>query len=183
MGEVNKLLLPWNHATIIRHSVEVCTQSHADEVLVVLGHQSLKVKNALQSLDVKFVDNPIFEKGMLSSIQVGIMEISPESEGWMIFLGDQPKLSLSLVNRLIEQFRKHYGSEKDLIVLPVCDGIRRNPVIFSKTFKQRLLDHQGEGGKALIESHRDSMIEVAVDDANLFEDVDTPQEYDLLKPE
>ncbi|MDP6730481.1 MAG: hypothetical protein QF675_10910, partial [SAR324 cluster bacterium] len=64
-----------------------------------------------------------------------------------------------------------------------CDGIRRNPVIFSKTFKQRLLDHQGEGGKALIESHRDSMIEVAVDDANMFEDVDTSQEYNLLKPE
>jgi len=35
----------------------------------------------------------------------------------------------------------------------------------------------------LIESHRDSMIEVAVDDANMFEDVDTPQEYNLLKPE
>lgn len=149
---------------------------------MVLGHQSLKVKNALQSLDVKFVENRIFEKGMLSSIQAGIMEVSLESEGWMIFLGDQPKLSLNLLNRLIDQFRKHFCSEKDLIVLPICDGIRRNPVIFSKTFKQRFIAHQGEGGNALIESHRDSMVEVAVDDANLFEDVDTPQEYNLLKP-
>ena len=183
MGQTNKLLLPWKISSIIRNSVETCIQSDTHEVIVVLGHQSAEIRNELNPLEVFFVENPSFESGMLSSIQAAIPKVSSKSAGWMVFLGDQPKIPQNLVNHLIEQFQKHHEAEKDLIVLPVCAGIRRNPVIFSRSFNQRMIAHQGEGGKALIESHRGSMIEVAFDDANLFEDIDTPQEYNLLKPE
>ena len=86
------------------------------------------------------------------------------------------------MNHLIEQFQKHYEAEKDLIVLPVCAGIRRNPVIFSRSFNQRMMAHQGEGGKAMIDAHQDSLLEVEVEDVTLFEDIDTEEDYDLLKP-
>jgi len=182
MGTSNKLLLQWKNSTLIEQTTRVCTQSIADEFLVVLGYESAQVRSELDSLDVKFIENPIFEKGMLTSIQAGVQEISSESNGFMVFLGDQPKLPLSLLNQLIEQFQNDYDAEKDLIVLPVCNGIRRNPVLFSMSFKERMLTLQGEGGKVLIESNLNAIVEVNVDDENLFQDIDTVQEYHSLKP-
>lgn len=182
MGETNKLLLPWKKSSIIRNSIETCIQSDADEVIVVLGHQSAEIRNELNPLEVCFVENPSFESGMLSSIQAAIPKVSSKSAGWMVFLGDQPKIPQNLVNQLIEQFQKHHEAEKDLIVLPVCAGIRRNPVIFSRSFNQRMMAHQGEGGKAMIDAHQDSVLEVEVEDVTLFEDIDTEEDYDLLKP-
>ena len=45
-----------------------------------------------------------------------------------------------------------------------------------------MIAHQGEGGKAMIDAHQDSLLEVEVDDVTLFEDIDTEEDYDLLKP-
>ena len=45
-----------------------------------------------------------------------------------------------------------------------------------------MIAHQGEGGKAMIDAHLDSLLEVEVDDVTLFEDIDTEEDYDLLKP-
>ena len=36
-----------------------------------------------------------------------------------------------------------------------------------------MMAHQGEGGKAMIEAHQDSLLEVEVEDVTLFEDIDT----------
>ena len=79
MGGSNKLLLPWKNSTLIQHAVEVCMESCADKVLVVLGHHSSRIKNALWSCQVQFVVNPLYEQGMLTSIQAGIRGASPES--------------------------------------------------------------------------------------------------------
>ena len=107
MGETNKLLLPWKISSIIKNSVETCIQSNTHEVIVVLGHQSADIRNELNPLEVCFVENPSFESGMLSSIQAAIPNVSKKSAGWMVFLGDQPKIPQNLVNQLIEQFKKN----------------------------------------------------------------------------
>ena len=108
MGETNKLLLPWKISSIIKNSVETCIQSDTHEVIVVLGHQSAEIRNELNPLEVCFVENPSFESGMLSSIQAAISKVSSKSAGWMVFLGDQPKIPQNLVNQLIEQFQKYH---------------------------------------------------------------------------
>ena len=64
----------------------------------------------------------------------------------MVFLGDQPKIPQNLVNHLIEQFQKHHEAEKDLIVLPVCADSKKSCDLF-QSFNQRMMAHQGEGGK------------------------------------
>ncbi len=181
MGGSNKLLLPWKNSTLIQHAVEVCMESCADEVLVVLGHHSSRIKNALWSCPVQFVENPLYEQGMLTSIQAGIRGASPESEGWIIFLSDQPRMSVSLLNELIESFRMHHHLEKDLIVLPVCDGIRRNPVLFSRSFRERLLNHRGDRARELVRTHENCIIEIGAEPVEMFEDVDTLDEYEILK--
>ena len=181
MGGSNKLLLPWKNSTLIQHAVEVCIESCADEVLVVLGHHSYRIKNALWSCPVQFVVNPLYEQGMLTSIQAGIRGASPESDGWIIFLSDQPGISVSLLNQLIESFLMHHRPEKDLIVLPVCGGIHRNPVLFSRSFKERLLNHRGEGAKKIVRTHKNCIIEVETELAEMFGDVDTPNDYENLK--
>mgnify|MGYP006215868701 FL=1 len=34
----------------------------------------------------------------------------------------------------------------------------------------------------MIDAHQDSVLEVEVEDVTLFEDIDTEEDYDLLKP-
>ena len=151
------------------------------EVIVVLGHQSAEIRNELNPLEVCFVENPSFESGMLSSIQAAIPKVSSKSAGWMVLFGRPAQNSSEPRESPDRAIPKHYEAEKDLIVLPVCAGIRRNPDLF-QVFQQRMMAHQGEGGKAMIDAHQDSLLEVEVEDVTLFEDIDTEEDYDLLKP-
>ena len=59
----------------------------------------------------------------------------------MICLGDMPLISAPLINRLMEAFAPDRGS---LIVVPVSEGRRGNPVLWSRRFFSELMALDGD---------------------------------------
>jgi molybdenum cofactor cytidylyltransferase len=148
-------------------------------VIVVTGHQAEQVEQALQGLDVKFVRNPEFAEGLATSVKAGISAVPPDADGAVICLGDMPLIDSHLIDRLIQAFAPDGGN---LIAVPVSDGRRGNPVLWSRRFFKELMTLDGDvGARHLIARHTEAVAEVPVDGEGAFLDIDTPQALEAAR--
>ncbi|WP_291860224.1 molybdopterin-binding/glycosyltransferase family 2 protein [Bradyrhizobium sp.] len=173
MGGPNKLLAELGGKTLVRLVTEQALASKASSVVVVTGHQAQQVEKALAGLNVKLVRNPDFAEGLASSVKSGIAAVPPDADGAVICLGDMPLISAGLIDRLIETFAPDRGN---LIAVPVSDGRRGNPVLWSRRFFNELMTLDGDiGARHLIAKHGEAVAEVPVEGHGAFLDIDTPQ--------
>ncbi|MDO8396674.1 MAG: molybdopterin-binding/glycosyltransferase family 2 protein [Bradyrhizobium sp.] len=173
MGGPNKLLAELGGKTLVRTVTEQALASKASSVVVVTGHQAGQVEQALSGLNVTFARNPDFAGGLASSVKAGIAAVPGDADGAVICLGDMPLISADLIDRLIETFAPDRGS---LIAVPVSDGRRGNPVLWSRRFFNELMTLDGDiGARHLIAKHGEAVAEVPVEGRGAFLDIDTPQ--------
>jgi molybdenum cofactor cytidylyltransferase len=173
MGGPNKLLAELGGKPLVRTVTEQALASKAQGVIVVIGHQAEQVEKALHGLKVKFVHNPDFAEGLASSVKAGIAAVPQNADGAVICLGDMPLISAHLIDRLIESFAPDHGN---LIAVPVSDGRRGNPVLWSRRFFNELMTLDGDiGARHLIAKHSEAVAEVPVEGHGAFLDIDTPQ--------
>jgi molybdenum cofactor cytidylyltransferase len=173
MGGPNKLLAELGGKTLVRIVTEQALASKAKGVIVVTGHQAAQVEKALQGLNVKFVRNPDFAQGLASSVKAGVAAVADHADGAVICLGDMPLIDAHLIDRLIEAFAPDRGN---LIAVPVSDGRRGNPVLWSRRFFNELMTLDGDiGARHLIARHSEAVAEVPVEGHGAFLDIDTPQ--------
>lgn len=179
MGGPNKLLAELGGKTLVRIVTEQALASKAQSVVVVTGHQADDVEKALRGLKVTFVRNPDFAEGLASSVKAGISAVSADAAAAVICLGDMPLISARLIDRLIEAFAPDRGN---LIAVPVSDGRRGNPVLWSRRFFNELMALDGDiGARHLIARHSEAVAEVAVDGHGAFLDIDTPQALEAAR--
>jgi molybdenum cofactor cytidylyltransferase len=179
MGGPNKLLAEIDGKPLVRIVTERALASKAKHVIVVTGHQAEMVEKALQGLDVKFVRNPDFAEGLASSVKAGVAAVPGDTDGAVICLGDMPLISAQLIDHLIEAFAPDRGN---LIAVPVSDGRRGNPVLWSRRFFNELMTLDGDiGARHLIAKHAEAVAEVAVEGHGAFLDIDTPQALEAAR--
>jgi molybdenum cofactor cytidylyltransferase len=179
MGGPNKLLAELDGRKLVRIVTEQALASKATEVIVVSGHQADLVEQALAGLKVKFVRNPDFAGGLASSVKAGIGAVPANADGALVCLGDMPLMSAQLLDRLIEAFEPDRGH---LIAVPVSDGRRGNPVLWSRRFFRELMTLDGDvGARHLIAKHAEAVAEVPVEGESAFLDIDTPQALEAAR--
>jgi len=173
MGGPNKLLAELNGKPLVRIVAEQVLASKASGVIVVTGHQADKVREALAGLQLSFVHNPAFAEGLATSVKTGIAAVPDSADGAVVCLGDMPLVEAELIDRLIAAFAPDRGS---LIAVPVSDGRRGNPVLWSRRLFAELMTLGGDiGARHLIAKHGEAVAEVPVEGASAFLDIDTPQ--------
>ncbi|MBC8258325.1 MAG: nucleotidyltransferase family protein [SAR324 cluster bacterium] len=177
MGEQNKLLLSFSGQVLIHKIVETVCNSVVDDVLVVLGYEAENIKAVLENLPVRFLENKGYEEGMTSSIQTGVRATAEVSQGLLICLADMPFVDKADLNRLVQAFTDLSKTESSLIIVPVFQGKRGNPVLFSSKFRDEILLHDGEGCRGILRKHQQSIREIEMDSEHVLLDVDTPEDY------
>ena len=177
MGRENKLLLPIKGEALIRRFVKSVCLSEVENVLVVLGYQSDKIKEVLIDQPVEFVYNPLYMSGMITSIKAGIGASSINSKGYMICLSDMPFVRTVDLNIILREFTFLRAKETELVAVPIFNGRRGNPVIFSSEFREEILRHKGDGCSGIIEKNHSNVREVYLENENIFYDIDTPEDY------
>ena len=179
MGGPNKLLAELSDKKLVRIAAEQALASKATEVVVVTGHQADLVAQALSGLNVKLVFNPDFAGGLASSVKAGVAAVPETADGALICLGDMPLIDAGLIDRLIDAFAPDRGN---LIVLPVAEGRRGNPVLWSRRFFGELMTLEGDvGARHLIAKHGEAVAEVPVEGDSAFLDIDTPQALETAR--
>jgi molybdenum cofactor cytidylyltransferase len=146
-----KALLPYQGRPFLEHLLEVTTHAKIGVRRVVLGAHAESIQKAIALKPGEVVVNEEWEKGQLSSIQAGLRSLPAGTDGMMLCLVDHPLISAGLVDGLIE----HFYETRAAAVLPVFEGRRGHPVIFSAALYGELLKAPLEvGARSVVWAHR-----------------------------
>jgi molybdenum cofactor cytidylyltransferase len=171
---VQKLLLPFGSETVIAHIVDQLTASSVDEVHVVVGCHGKQVSRELSDRPVSIVNNSNYKTGMLSSVRCGLNVIARQCKAVLVALGDQP----SVTTKLIDQMLQTFASTEKQILVPLYQGKRGHPIIFSAAFRDEILTHYDNVGlRGLLYANKDDIFELSVTASGVLSDMDYPQDY------
>lgn len=177
MGKPKQLLI-YQGTSLISHAVKIAINSTCKPVVVVLGAYKEEIKPQIDKLPVQIVENPHWKTGMSSSIRAGIVAIkesNPKLDAVIIALADQPLISETVFNRLIQS----YQETGNIIIASAYDDIVGVPALFSNILFSELINIEGDkGAKALMGKYRDEVLAIEVAEAAI--DIDTQDDYDKL---
>jgi len=167
----NKLLHTVGGKPMVRCVSETALAAGLDPVVVVTGFGAEKIRAALAGLDVAFVHNDDFARGMGGSIGRGVAALPPDAAAAVILLGDMPEIAPATIKALIGAFDAAAGKD---ICVPVAEGRRGNPVLFGRAHFGALgAIHGDRGGKGIVAANPSRVVEVAVADPGVLADYDT----------
>ena len=154
-----KALLPYQGRPFLEHLIAVTSHPKIDARRIVLGAHADLIADAVRLAADEVVINAEWEKGQLSSIQAGIRSLPAGTDGMILCLIDHPLISATLVDELIERF--YLGSRTPPIVLPVYQGKRGHPVIFSAgVYEELLVAPLDQGARSVVWAHAAEAAEV-----------------------
>lgn len=173
---IDKLMLPIDGKPM--------AQLIMDKIRSLSWHQKIIVSSGekiyTQARNYGFLSllNPHPEQGQSSSIRMAILHSSPNTDGYMFFVADQPYLS----TKSIQAMKDAFDQFPDCIVRARYHGTTGNPVIFPSSYREEFFELRGdEGGKKLISAAPDRVRYVDIEDPSEGLDIDTPAEYELMK--
>jgi molybdenum cofactor cytidylyltransferase len=167
-----KALLPFQGRPFLEHLLEVTAHREIGVRRVVLGAHAEPIAKAVELKSDEIVINADWEKGQLSSIQAALRSLPPGTDGIVLCLIDHPLISSALVQDLIEQFHK----TKKPIVLPLYEGRRGHPVIFSSALYDELLRAPlATGARAVVWAHQTEIEEVRTNEEGCVLNLNDPE--------
>ena len=191
-GGRHKVLLPLDERPVLAHVIDAALASRARPVVIVLGHRAAQLRAGVAAYlarpDIIVVENPDYLQGMSTSMRVGLatlLEETYQGEGQqersrpgvdsaLIMLGDQPLITAQVIDALISAWR----TSGKRIVAAQYGGKRGNPTLFAASLFAELMEVTGdEGGRRVLEQHREDVEFVELGDAAASFDVDTWEAY------
>lgn len=169
-----KQLLPFRGKSILECVVDSALASSLHQIVVVLGHQADLLIPLLENRAVDTVVNSDYRLGQSSSLKAGLRAVNGDVEAVLFLLGDQPLVTPALIDRILAA----YATSLNLIVMPVFDGKRGNPVLFSReTFCRFEALRDDCGARPLFEEYAGNILALTVCDQAIHFDIDTEDDY------
>jgi molybdenum cofactor cytidylyltransferase len=169
-----KLLLPLGNEPLVRRSVRQICDAGFDEVLVVVGHEHVKVLAALDGLAIRHALNAAYETGMGSSFRTAVEHLTGSAAA-MFALADQPFVTTHQYRTVLDTYRRHAPA----IVSVRYGEVMAPPHLFEREFFPELAQLQ-HGARAVLQRHRDRTM-VLEFPPDLLADIDTPEDYELAR--
>lgn len=166
-----KQLLPYRGMTLVEHAARTALDSGADEVIVVVGDET--VGNRLGALDTRVVFNSDWAEGMGSSIRSGILALKEETGAVVVALCDQPAITADHLRNLGERALAGFS-----IVASSYGGVIGVPCGFSKEMFPKLAELKGDAGARDLIRAEHSIVTIAFTAASI--DIDTLDDYQRL---
>ncbi|MBI2297496.1 MAG: nucleotidyltransferase family protein [Armatimonadetes bacterium] len=170
-----KLELPWGGTTILGAVLDHLRAGGLERVVVVVGPDAAELTGVAVAHGAGVVVNEDPERGMLSSIHLGLAAAEP-CDGAVILPGDFPLVRPDTIAAVAA--RAEAG-----LVIPVHEGRRGHPIrLASRLFAAVLALPLEAGLRALRERVPDEVAWLEVDDPGTAQDVDTPADYARFRP-
>lgn len=169
-----KALLPLGDASFLSRCLERLAVPGVEEILVVLGYEAERVRGSCPLPDhARFVLNPRWPEGMLSSVLAGLEACeSAGAEAMLVHPVDSPAVSSTTVRNVVAALEA--GAT---IAVPSFEGRRGHPAGFARSAWPALRSAApGRGVRAVLHEHPDWVTHVTGDPGCLV-DVDTPADW------
>jgi molybdenum cofactor cytidylyltransferase len=169
-----KLLLPIDGEPLVRRTVRQVCDAGFDEVLVVVGSHWEETVAALDGLPIRHALNPDYASGMGSSFRTAVSHLG-DSTAAMFALADHPFVTTKEYRTLLDTYRQ----QGPAIVSVRYGEVMAPPHLFEREFFPELAQLQ-HGARSVLQRHDDRAV-VLHFAADLLMDLDTPEDYELVK--
>jgi molybdenum cofactor cytidylyltransferase len=172
-----KALLSLRGKTFLENILDAISRSSVGHIVVVVGHHKNEIEPYVRP-PAKLVFNPIYEQGMITSLQAGIRVLPADTSAALLFLVDHPVVESETIEQLI------LHQQPDRIVAPTYKQRRGHPVLFgAKILEEILMLSPDEGANIVVRKDPGRVVHIAIDSPGVLADIDTPEDFRNLQNE
>jgi CTP:molybdopterin cytidylyltransferase MocA len=184
----DKALLPWPPVapgslpigqTFLSAAIQAL-DPFSERVIVVVGKNEANLAPVIYANGASLVRNPNPERGQFSSLQVGLREVlSHGRDSAMVTLVDRPPATAATLTTLCSAFAE--APSEVWAVIPEYNGKHGHPFLVAREMIEAFLKGPPTATAREIEHQNLRHVSyVAVDDARVTMNVDTPEDYAAL---
>ena len=157
---------------LVQHAIDAAAEAGVGEIVVVLGHDSERVSEALVLPETaRVVVNERYAEGQATSLAAGLDAMDDSSDATVVLMADQPGITAEDVRALA---RMHALRRTPVVRLMFRDA--PGPALLSREIWHEVLAIEGDtGARALIDTHPELVEEIHVDE-NAPVDVDVRED-------
>jgi len=183
MGRMPKCLIRVEGQTLIRRLRDAMAAMGVARIVAVTGYHAEAIEAELALMasapPLEVVRNPSPEAGQQSSVRIGVQTLGANFDLIVVALADQPSVRSEELSELISAFRHRPAGTR--VVLPMVDGQRGNPVVFSGELIALLLAGGLKGGlRGYIDEHPEEVHRFVTGNPNFTLDLDTREDVEQL---
>ena len=183
MGSV-KALLPWGDHTLLEAWVERFRQAGCERILVVLGHQSAAIRNAVSpNLPVTWlVNEQAADTGPRESLLLALDQLSEGDCAWFTPV-DVPVVAATTLATIERAFVEAAAADTPLAAIPKHGAQTGHPVLAGPDFLERLSEgERGDRIDAIFSWATRRLLHVDVDDLSVLGNMNRPADYRAFAP-
>jgi len=174
-----KMLARLHDRPVLQHVLDAVATLGPESTVVVLGDDAREVEAAIAWRGERRVRNPDPERGLASSLQIGISEVAvagPKIDAVLILLGDQPRVRPDVMRALVESAG---ATDRPVVVPRYPAGGGGNPALVRRAAWELVGSARGDRGLGpLLADRPDLVLQVEVAGSN--PDVDTAEDLAAL---
>jgi CTP:molybdopterin cytidylyltransferase MocA len=180
LGIQPKALLKQGGVTLLKGLFDAIEPFNPVEFIAVTGfhgdaiEESVAQMDSLFSRSVRLLRNPNPGAGQASSVRLGIEALHGNFDVLLIALSDQPAITTAEISQLLSAFSERTAGKE--MLLPMVDGRRGNPVLFSKKAFQNTAAVPDLSCRAYMDAHPEQVQIWHTSNEAFISDVDTPQD-------
>ena len=185
LGGHPKALLRRNGQTLLERFSKAIQGFNPVECIAVTGFHAQAIESELTKLNktlnhpIKSIRNATPEKGQPSSVRLGLESLQSEFDVLLVALSDQPEIGEKEIEELLGVFSERNSGEE--IILPLVNGKRGNPVLFSKVAVLNTLKASEGVCRIYMDSHPEQVRIMDTENPAFVMDVDTPEDIHRYK--
>ena len=131
-----KPLLPLGNGTIIRQAVINLQQAGIKKIHIVVGNRADEIISHLEDMDVSWIVNAGYHQEMLTSVQLGVHQLNPETKAFFLQPVDIPLIR----NQTLQALMSANAAYPDSIIYPVFNASRGHPPLIPKKFIKTIIE-------------------------------------------
>ena len=169
-GPENKLLASWRGQPLISYAIDAASKAALKNIILVTGQDGDAIAALANDAKIHRAHNPDFEKGLSSSLQVGLAAapLGPV----IVLLADMPMVGSPLINNLLRAWRDGVYA-----LAPEYNGEAGNPVILSPAARQDAKTLTGDQGARGLFKGRTDIIRHPVANSAILHDFDLSGDF------
>ena len=184
LGGFPKALLKKGGESLLSRFLQAIQKLNPVETSVVTGFYADVVEAEINLIrqrtnnSIAIVKNPNPEEGQSTSVRLGLESLKSDYDVLLVALCDQPNIGVLEIEALLEQFNQAGFSRE--IILPMVNGSRGNPVLFSKKVIEEILATPGMVCRPFMDQHPELVKVFETNNQAYLLDVDTQADIQKL---
>jgi molybdenum cofactor cytidylyltransferase len=176
-----KALLPWRDSTFLSAAIRAL-QPATELVIVVAGANAVNLQPIADANAAFLTVNPDPQQGQFSSLQTGMREVLNRGrDAAILTLVDRPPAEVETIQQLKAVFLG--ADDQTWAVVPEYAGKHGHPIVIGREMIEIFLRAPVHSSAREIEHANQSHIRyVAVNDPLVTANVDTPEDFERLRP-